>query len=90
MPQVTTLAMADVDPAYAGVASGFVNTTQQVGGAIGLAVVSTVAAARTADLLSGGAGHEVALAGGYRVGFLVAAAVLTSGTVLAASVRRSG
>jgi EmrB/QacA subfamily drug resistance transporter len=88
MPQVTTLAMADADEAYAGVASGFFNTTQQVGGSIGLAVVSTVAANRTAHLVSGGAGNAVSLAGGYRAGFLVAAVVLTVGTVLAASLRR--
>jgi hypothetical protein len=44
MPQVTGLAMGAVAPEYGGVASGFVNTTQQAGGAIGLAVVSAVAA----------------------------------------------
>jgi len=43
MPQATTLAMAAVAPEHGGVASGFVNTTQQAGGAIGLAVVSAVA-----------------------------------------------
>ncbi len=89
MPQVTALAMADADEASAGAASGFVTTTQQVGGSIGLAVVSTVAAARSADLLADGAVREVALAGGYRLGFLVAAAVLTIGVVLATSLRRS-
>ena len=90
MPQVTALAMADADEASVGAASGFVTTTQQVGGSIGLAVVSTVAAARSADLLAAGALREVALAGGYRLGFLVAAAVLTVGVVLATSLRRSG
>ena len=89
MPQVTALAMADADEASVGAASGFVTTTQQVGGSIGLAVVSTVAAARSADLLAAGAVREVALAGGYRLGFLVAAAVLTVGVVLATSLRRS-
>jgi MFS family permease len=90
MPQVTALAMADADEASFGAASGFVTTTQQVGGSIGLAVVSTVAAARSADLLGAGAVREVALAGGYRLGFLVAAAVLAVGVVLTTSLRRSG
>ena len=89
MPQVTALAMTDADEASVGAASGFVTTTQQVGGSIGLAVVSTVAAARSADLLAAGTVREVALVEGYRLGFLVAAAVLTVGVVLATSLRRS-
>ena len=67
-PAVMGLGMAAVTPADSGIASGLFNTTQQVGGAIGLAVLSTVAAHRT-----GGRTDPVVLVGGYRTAFLLAA-----------------
>jgi MFS family permease len=67
MPQVTTLAMAAAPSRDAGAASGFVTTTQQAGGALGLALVATVAVGQ-----------------GRAAGFLVAAAALAVGTVVAA------
>jgi EmrB/QacA subfamily drug resistance transporter len=83
-PPTMTLAMSGVRPSDAGLASGLVNTTGQVGGAIGLSVLTTVSAQRTAAL--GGTG-VAALTGGYHAGFwiaagLVLAAVLTTLTVL--------
>ena len=74
-------AMGDVDPRDSGLASGIVNTSFMMGGALGLAVLASLAASRTSHLL--GAGHRPldALAGGYHVSFLVGAAfaVLAAG-----------
>jgi hypothetical protein len=52
-------------------ASGLLNTTGQVGGALGLAVLATVAGARTIDLIHNGANATAALAGGYHLAWLV-------------------
>lgn len=71
VPQVTTLAMRAAPAAHAGVASGFVNTTQQAGGAVGLAVVATVAAAEgraTGFLVAAGALGVGALLASYLAG----------------------
>ena len=67
----------------AGLASGLINASQQIGGAIGIAITSTVAAAHTAHLL--GAGHAIggALTSGFHVAFLVSAAFAAAGAVLA-------
>ena len=67
----------------AGLASGLINASQQIGGAIGIAITSTVAAAHTAHLL--GAGHAIggALTSGFHVAFLVSAAFAGAGAVLA-------
>jgi hypothetical protein len=76
MPALTMIAMSDASPADSGLASGLLNTTGQVGGALGLAVFATVAAARTAAL--GGAGEAAlpALGGGYHAAWLVAACLV--------------
>jgi predicted MFS family arabinose efflux permease len=67
----------------AGLASGLINASQQIGGAIGIAITSTVAAAHTARLV--GAGHAIggALTSGFHVAFLVSAAFAAAGAVLA-------
>ena len=63
-PSLTTLAVSGVPPSESGLASGLLNTTLQVGGAIGLAVLATLAASRTDDLAAGGASNASALVGG--------------------------
>ncbi|WP_241135958.1 MFS transporter, partial [Achromobacter xylosoxidans] len=63
-------AMSDVEPSQSGLASGVVNTAFMMGGALGLAVLASLAAARTAALAGAGAAPVAALAGGYRVTFL--------------------
>jgi EmrB/QacA subfamily drug resistance transporter len=86
-PALMTVAMTGVSPDAAGLASGLVNTTAQVGGAIGLAVLATVSAGRTSALAAHGQPAAVALTGGYHLAFwiaagLVAAAVAVAGAVL--------
>jgi EmrB/QacA subfamily drug resistance transporter len=66
-------AMGDVAPEEAGIASGVVNTAFMMGGALGLAVLASVAASRTSSLLAGGSGHVVALVGGYHLAFAIGA-----------------
>lgn len=73
MPALTTLAMSDASPGGSGLASGLFNTTQQVGGALGLAVLATLAAARTEVLRAAGDARAAALTGGFRLAFTVAA-----------------
>ncbi|MGC1214455.1 MAG: MFS transporter [Micromonospora sp.] len=83
LPAVTTLAMAGVQPADAGLASGLANTTQQVGGALGLAVLATLAATRTAALRAAGTDQVTALAAGYRSAFAVAAVLVAAALLVA-------
>jgi hypothetical protein len=84
-----TLAMSSATPSDSGVVSGLVNTTQQVGGALGLAVLATLAASRTESELTDGATQAAALTGGYEFAFMVAAAVAVVALVLTAVVLRS-
>ena len=80
-----------VSPADAGVASGLINTSQQIGGAIGLAVTTTVAAARTTALLRAGHPSAVALTGGFHDAFVVTAVLaLAAAGVAAIFIRRAG
>jgi EmrB/QacA subfamily drug resistance transporter len=83
-----TLAMADADPSQAGLASGLVNTTAQVGGALGLAVLATLSATRTSHLLAHGVSSPAALTSGYRLGFMVATALVLGGIAVALVVLR--
>lgn len=83
LPAVTTLAMAGATDADAGLASGLANTTQQVGGAVGLAALATLAAARTDVLRAGGSAGTAALAAGYRTAFAVAAALVVAALLVA-------
>jgi EmrB/QacA subfamily drug resistance transporter len=78
-----TLAMADVPPEDAGLGSGITNVSQQISGALGLAVLSTVAADHTQGLLSDGNGLTSSLLGGYHVAFVAGAVAIVAGIVLA-------
>src|SRR5215213_3960444 len=70
---VLLAAMGDVEPSEAGLASGVVNTSFMMGGALGLAILASLAASRTDTLAAGGDSPLVALTGGYHVAFLVGA-----------------
>jgi EmrB/QacA subfamily drug resistance transporter len=70
---VLLAAMSDVEPQEAGLASGLVNTSFMMGGALGLAVLASLAASRTDALLADGEGQASALTGGYHLAFLAAA-----------------
>jgi EmrB/QacA subfamily drug resistance transporter len=65
-------ALAGVEPHEAGLASGLINTSQQIGGALGVAVLSTVSTSRTEHLLAQGESRAEALTGGFSLAFWVA------------------
>jgi MFS family permease len=81
-------AMGDVKPTEAGLASGIVNTSFMMGGALGLAVIASLAVSRTESLLASGDGRVVALTSGYHLGFLVGALFTAAAAALAAAVLR--
>ncbi len=83
-------AMGDVEPSEAGLASGIVNTSFMMGGALGLAVLASVASSRTNHLLATGANHLSALVGGYRVAFVIGAAFAVLVATLSAHMLRTG
>jgi EmrB/QacA subfamily drug resistance transporter len=87
-PALMTLAMSGATPSDAGLASGLVNTTAQVGGALGLAVLATVATSRTELLLADGYNTAAALTGGYQLAFGIGAGLTIVAIVLAATVLR--
>ncbi|HLW95604.1 MAG TPA: MFS transporter [Solirubrobacteraceae bacterium] len=72
-PALMNIAMSAARPQDAGLASGLLNTTAQVGGALGLAVLATLSSSRTEHLLAGGQRHAAALTGGYQFAFWIAA-----------------
>jgi predicted MFS family arabinose efflux permease len=80
---ITIAATTGVAPEDSGLASGLLNTTQQVGGALGLAVLSTVSTTRVTNALHVGAPLPVALTHGFKGGFIVAAIICAAGAMLA-------
>ena len=88
-PALMMLAMSGATPSDAGLASGLVNTTGQVGGAIGLALLATISTERTQSLLDDGESGASALLGGYHVAFLIGAALAVAAIVAAVTVLRS-
>ncbi len=85
-----TMAMADVPPEDAGLGSGITNVSQQIGGAFGLAVLSTIATNHTNELLSTDHGLTSSLVDGYQLAFITGAVVIGSGIVLALALLRPG
>jgi EmrB/QacA subfamily drug resistance transporter len=78
----TIAAVSGVEERESGLASGLINTSQQIGGALGLAVLSSLATSRTSDAVAGGSGLHDALTEGFRVAFLGGAGIALLGFVL--------
>jgi EmrB/QacA subfamily drug resistance transporter len=87
-PALMTLAMSGATPSDSGLASGLVNTSVQVGGAIGLALLATLASERTDSLLAGGESNAVALNAGYHLAYLIGAGLVGVALVIALVVIR--
>jgi MFS family permease len=87
---VLLAAMSDVEPSEAGLASGVVNTSFMMGGALGLAVLASLAASRTTSLEASGDGVLAALTGGYHAAFLVGALFAAAAAVIGAALLRPG
>jgi EmrB/QacA subfamily drug resistance transporter len=88
-PSLMTLAMSGATPSDSGLASGLVNTSVQVGGAIGLAVLATLATERTEVALADGESTAAALNSGYHVAYLVAAGLVVVAIAVALNTLRS-
>jgi EmrB/QacA subfamily drug resistance transporter len=87
-PPTMTLAMTGVRPSDAGLASGLVNTTAQVGGAIGLSILTTVSTGRSTALRESGTGMLDALTGGYHAAFWIATVLIVAALAIALTVLR--
>lgn len=83
MPALMAQGMSDATPEEAGLASGLFNTTQQVGGALGLAVLAVLSATRTESLRASGAEPAVALLAGYHAAYLTGMGVVAVALLVA-------
>ena len=85
---ISIAALAGVGASEAGLASGLINTTQQIGGALGIAALSTIATSRTADAVTTGTAVPSALVDGFTAAFIVGAGVAAIGIVAALALIR--
>ena len=77
-PSLMTLAMSDATASDSGLASGLINTTTQVGGALGLAVLATLSTTRTGSLLAAGDSSASALTSGFHLAFVIGAGLVVA------------
>jgi EmrB/QacA subfamily drug resistance transporter len=85
---ISIAALAGIQPAEAGLASGLINTSQQIGGALGIAALSTIATSRTSDALAGGATQTQALVDGFHGAFFAGVILAAIGIVAALTLIR--
>jgi EmrB/QacA subfamily drug resistance transporter len=88
-PSLMTLAMSGATQSDSGLASGLVNTSLQVGGALGLAVLATLSSTRSQNLIDDGEGRLSALTSGYHLAFVIGAALVAVAIVVATFVLQS-
>ena len=80
---ITIAAVAGTKPQEAGLASGLINTSQQIGGAVGIAILSTIAVSTTTDdALAAGVAPPVALTSGFQAAFWAGAAISFAGVLV--------
>ena len=79
---ITIAALAGTRPVEAGLASGLINTSQQIGGAVGIAILSTIAVSRTDNAVAGGAAPPVALTEGFQAAFWVGTFIALAGVLV--------
>ena len=87
-PALMNVAMSGTEPHEAGLASGLVNTTAQVGGALGLAVLATLSTSRSQHLLADGHSNAAALTSGYHLAFWIAAGLTAAAVAVVPAVLR--
>ncbi len=76
---ISIAALAGVQPSEAGLASGLINTSQQIGGALGIAILSTIATTRTSDKIAAGTALHPALVSGFTLAFTVGVGIAAVG-----------